>query len=125
MIYNDVVSGCHLGIFASHYEPWGYTPLESVALGVPAITTTFAGFGQFMKDKVVGNHPGLFIINKEQDRNNVVNDLYKAIETFAHYKKHERVASKMNAHALSTYADWRQLVRNYIAAHNKALTKVQ
>ena len=32
-------------VFPSYYEPWGYTPLESVAFSVPTITTTLAGFG--------------------------------------------------------------------------------
>ena len=25
--YYDAMAGCHLGIFPSYYEPWGYTPL--------------------------------------------------------------------------------------------------
>ena len=35
-------------VFPSYYEPWGYTPLESVAFGVPTITTTLSGFGQWI-----------------------------------------------------------------------------
>ena len=27
--YEDFVRGCHLGVFPSYYEPWGYTPGES------------------------------------------------------------------------------------------------
>lgn len=26
MDYSDFVRGCHLGVFPSYYEPWGYTP---------------------------------------------------------------------------------------------------
>lgn len=26
MDYEEFVRGCHLGVFASYYEPWGYTP---------------------------------------------------------------------------------------------------
>jgi glycogen(starch) synthase len=26
--YEDFVRGCHLGVFPSYYEPWGYTPAE-------------------------------------------------------------------------------------------------
>ena len=37
--YYDAIMGCHLGLFPSYYEPWGYTPLESAALGVPSLTT--------------------------------------------------------------------------------------
>ena len=28
MDYEEFVRGCHLGVFASYYEPWGYTPAE-------------------------------------------------------------------------------------------------
>jgi len=24
--YEEFVRGCHLGVFPSYYEPWGYTP---------------------------------------------------------------------------------------------------
>ena len=27
--YEDFVRGCHLGVFPSYYEPWGYTPGET------------------------------------------------------------------------------------------------
>jgi len=54
--YYDTVAGCDLGVFPSKYEPWGYTPMESCALGVPCITTTRTGFGefcnQFQKNKI-------------------------------------------------------------------------
>lgn len=26
MDYEEFVRGCHLGVFPSYYEPWGYTP---------------------------------------------------------------------------------------------------
>src|SRR6267378_3424151 len=26
--YEEFVRGCHLGVFPSYYEPWGYTPAE-------------------------------------------------------------------------------------------------
>ena len=44
--YYEFISGCDLGVFPSYYEPWGYTPLESISFSVPAITSNLAGFGQ-------------------------------------------------------------------------------
>ena len=26
--YEEFVRGCHMGVFPSYYEPWGYTPAE-------------------------------------------------------------------------------------------------
>jgi len=50
MDYEHFVRGCHLGVFPSCYEPWGYTPLECIAMGVPAITSDLAGFGRYVQD---------------------------------------------------------------------------
>ncbi len=29
----DFVRGCHMGVFPSYYEPWGYTPAECTIMG--------------------------------------------------------------------------------------------
>ena len=51
MNYYDLLPGLDAAVFPSYYEPWGYTPLESAAFGVPTITTDLAGFGQWVLDK--------------------------------------------------------------------------
>ncbi|MFP4118906.1 MAG: glycosyltransferase [Candidatus Woesearchaeota archaeon] len=121
MTYYEAVAGCHLGIFPSYYEPWGYTPLESLAHGVPAITSSLTGYGQYMKDKVVGTKKGLHVVEWSRDKDGVVDSLYNIFLSFSALDTNARVARKINAHALSSYADWRQLIRHYLDAHNKAL----
>ena len=49
--YFDLLIGFDLTVFASYYEPWGYTPLESLAFRIPTVTTTLAGFGLWVKDE--------------------------------------------------------------------------
>ena len=51
MSYYDLLPGLDAAVFPSYYEPWGYTPLESAAFGVPTITTDLAGFGQWVLDR--------------------------------------------------------------------------
>jgi phosphorylase/glycogen(starch) synthase len=48
--YYDILIGFDLTIFPSYYEPWGYTPLESLAFHVPTFTTSLSGFGMWIKD---------------------------------------------------------------------------
>ena len=36
--YYDLLIGLDATAFPSYYEPWGYTPLESIAFGIPTIT---------------------------------------------------------------------------------------
>lgn len=50
MTYYDLLPGLDATVFASYYEPWGYTPLESIAFGVPTITTCLAGFGMYIME---------------------------------------------------------------------------
>ncbi|MCE7068565.1 glycosyltransferase [Dyadobacter sp. CY326] len=47
MDYLEFVRGCHLGVFPSLYEPWGYAPMETVLQGTPIITSDVSGFGRF------------------------------------------------------------------------------
>ena len=46
--YLDVLQTSDLSLFPSLYEPWGYTPLESLAAGVPTVTTDITGIGRFL-----------------------------------------------------------------------------
>jgi len=50
--YEEFVRGCHMGVFPSYYEPWGYTPAECTVMGIPSITTNLSGFGSFMQDLI-------------------------------------------------------------------------
>lgn len=123
--YNDAVLGTHLGIFPSYYEPWGYTPVETMVLGVPAITSDLAGFGEYMKDKIYGTHPGLFILKRKKlNDEQIAENLTKILLEYSLKKRHERVLHKMNAKALAEFSDWNELITKYIEAHNLAIQKI-
>ncbi|WP_035333387.1 hypothetical protein [Dyadobacter crusticola] len=49
MDYPEFVRGCHLGIFPSLYEPWGYTAMETALQGTPLITSDLSGFGRYIQ----------------------------------------------------------------------------
>eukprot|EP00767_Chilomastix_cuspidata_P003284 gnl/Chilomastix_cuspidata/340.p1 GENE.gnl/Chilomastix_cuspidata/340~~gnl/Chilomastix_cuspidata/340.p1 ORF type:complete len:605 (+),score=192.86 gnl/Chilomastix_cuspidata/340:96-1910(+) len=44
---SEVFQATDLGVFPSKYEPWGYTPIECLEKGVPAVTTNLAGSGEY------------------------------------------------------------------------------
>ncbi len=63
--YHDFVRGCHMGVFPSYYEPWGYTPAECTVMGIPSITTNLSGFGCFMQDQIVDPQSyGIYIVDR-------------------------------------------------------------
>ena len=125
--YYDAMAGCHLGIFPSYYEPWGYTPLEAAALGVPAVTSDLAGFGRFIERKVENNmDDGIFVLNRfKRDEGEVINDFANMLYEFCKRNKHDRAKNKLSAKELSSLADWKVFISYYIKAHNLALEKIK
>jgi len=57
--------GCHMGVFPSYYEPWGYTPAECTVMGIPSVTTNLSGFGCFMQEQIVDPQSyGIYIVDR-------------------------------------------------------------
>ncbi len=128
--YYQAVWGCHLGIFPSYYEPWGYTPLESAAYGVPSITTDLAGFGLYaeehLKDKHGGaENPGIFVLKRRGRKyEEIVEDLAELMFWYATLPKKQRIQNKITAEHFAPQLDWKFLIKHYIEAHDKALEKI-
>ncbi len=119
----EAIQGCHLGVFPSYYEPWGYTPLEAAIEGVPAVTSDLSGLGRFLaglpRDQ---KSPGIFIVNNhEKEYQQSVAQLADILYEYAVMNRQERVENKINARKLVDNFDWEDLAENYIAAHNLAL----
>jgi len=124
--YEQFVRGCHLGIFPSYYEPWGYTPMECVALGLPAVTTDLSGFGAYVQ-RHIPNHAdqGILVVNRggqgfEQSTDDIVNYVYN----FAQLNRRQRIELRNRVERLSEMFDWSALSRHYDDAHNLALERI-
>jgi len=65
MTYEAVLRGFDLTCFPSFYEPWGYTPQESIAVGVPTVTSDFAGFGVWALDAGIEDSGGVHVLQRE------------------------------------------------------------
>ena len=119
----DALTGCHLGVFPSYYEPWGYTPLESAAYGVPSVTTDLTGFGRFIAPHA--DKGGIFVLNRMgRPQEQVVEELTTILYEFAQLDHKGRVRNKQAAKELSALADWAKLIQNYLTAHTLAIAKV-
>ena len=70
--YYDLLIGLDLTVFASYYEPWGYTPLESLAFSVPTVTTTLAGFGLWINNKCPDAADCIDVIERKDDNDEEV-----------------------------------------------------
>ena len=123
MDYEHFVRGCHLGIFPSSYEPWGYTPLECLALGVPAITSDLAGFGRFVADAFPDHDEwGLVVLPRRNVRyHDAAADLTARLLDFCELAPSGRSALRSRVEAHSHAFDWSNLASAYHEAHDRAL----
>lgn len=122
--YYDLLIGLDLTIFASYYEPWGYTPLESVAFSVPTITTNLAGFGLWVSDEPVGIQNGVAVINRN-DHNyfEVANEIHDNVVALSEMSEKELTATRKKAKKIADGCSWNDFVKYYEEAFKIALQK--
>lgn len=125
MDYNQFVRGCHLGIFPSYYEPWGYTPLECMASAVPSITSDLSGFGDYVLRHIPEHDEfGLHVIERgKRTFDWSANQLTDVMHAFMKKSRRERVFIRNNVENNSAIFDWENLIRHYREAYDLALSK--
>ena len=121
--YGQFVRGCHLGVFPSYYEPWGYTPLECMASGVPAVTSDLSGFGDYllrhMPDYEKG---GMFVVERAKRTFDwSARQLSAFLYQFLQKTRRERIMQRNNAENYSAAFDWSVLIRYYEEAYARLL----
>lgn len=124
--YEQFVRGCHLGIFPSVYEPWGYTPLESMALGVPAITSDLAGFGRYTGEHILGHDElGLTVLRRRgRTFQDSASDLTARLLDYCKLRRRDRIALRNTVERTSWEFDWGRLGVHYQRAHDVALERL-
>lgn len=126
MDYEQFVRGCHLGVFPSYYEPWGYTPLECMASGIPAVTTDLSGFGSYIQRNILDPaSQGVYVLPRaHNDGNRSIEDLCSYLNDFLSLSRRERIELRNRAEHLSDHFDWSQMSVHYHDAHQEALGRV-
>ena len=124
--YEQFVRGCHMGVFPSYYEPWGYTPMESIALGVPAVTTDLSGFGAYVQRHIPNAaDSGVLVLNRRtQSFDRAVEDLTQYLFDFVRLNRRQRIELRNKTERMGELFDWAALIRHYHAAHDMALERV-
>lgn len=123
--YYSLLVGLDLTIFPSYYEPFGYTPLESLAFSVPTITTTLAGFGLWVKEHYKNIHPGIQIVERnDHNYENVVKDVESKIAEVSALSSGEEKEYRNNAKDVSGIALWDNQIKYYKEAYSMAINKI-
>lgn len=124
MPYYELLAGMDITVYPSYYEPWGYTPLESVAFHVPTITTTLAGFGLWV-DTHSAEHPGVVVVKRTDSNDAQVEiDIADAILSYANMSEKEYETQRKSAYEISKIALWDNLIEYYYQAYDIAIKSV-
>lgn len=89
--YYDALMGTDITVFPSYYEPWGYTPLESIAYNVPTITTGLAGFGKYVNNNMKNVEDVVCVIDRDDDNyQDAVGQTTKKLKEFVKDSKQDK-----------------------------------
>jgi glycosyltransferase involved in cell wall biosynthesis len=126
--YYDLLIGMDVTVYPSYYEPWGYTPLESIAFGIPTITTDLAGFGRWAKNEGLGDQmtQGVRVIERtDYNYLEVAETIAQAILSLCQQKKAGLAAIRRRCYNLAFKAEWSNFITFYEKAFEIALRNRQ
>ncbi len=123
--YYDLLMGLDLTLFPSYYEPWGYTPLESLAFGVPTMTTNLAGFGLWIQElfpELESN--GVWVLDRLKQTNaELIDELSGMIGDYCQIHPSQRAKNEDDARAIAKIAQWNELIKNYEELYSLVMDK--
>lgn len=123
--YYDLLVGMDLTLFPSYYEPWGYTPLESVAFHVPTITTGVTGFGQWASRFCTDVVDGVGVVRRNDSNwDELCSNVAQQVSEIAAMTADEYKLASRKAAGIAEKALWKHFFRYYDEAYDIALNKV-
>lgn len=121
--YEAVLRAMDLSCFPSFYEPWGYTPEESLAVGVPTITSDYAGFGRWCREAGLTMQDGVTVLSRVGvEHSEVVLGLEDVLESFVG-GEHDAASLYEVCRKTAQRTAWSELVARYYEAYANALER--
>ncbi|MCC6574927.1 MAG: alpha-glucan family phosphorylase [Planctomycetes bacterium] len=118
--FYELLPAFDLTLFPSQYEPWGYTPLESISYGVPTVTTDVAGFGKWAQS--VAPSQAVYVLpRKDASHEECRDSLIRYLAEFVTLDRTRIGELKSEARRFAAQANWRQFALCYRQAHALAL----
>jgi phosphorylase/glycogen(starch) synthase len=120
--FYELMPAFDLSLYASAYEPWGYTPLESLAYGVPTVSSDLAGFGRWVQSlgdvdpavcRVLHREGVPYEQSRDQMAEHIAHSLSLDVST--------RNKLRRDCREVARQAGWRHFIENYLQAFRVAL----
>ncbi len=118
--YMDVLHACDISVFPSMYEPWGYTPVESLGAGVPTITTNATGFGRFVAGLDDAPQHAVTILDADTDP---AGQLAEALASFLNQTDEDAAGVRNEASRIVADMSWENIFPATQRAYDEALLR--
>ncbi|PID90995.1 MAG: alpha-glucan phosphorylase [Bacteroidetes bacterium] len=135
MPYYDLLAGMDMTVFCSNYEPWGYTPLESLAFSVPTVTSDYAGFGSWLceqgtvgqheEDGVVDLEHGAYVVERAGASFDTIVERVARVMLQQFDQREAQADFRRVAKRLAGTAAWKDFVGNYWKVYGLALERAE
>ena len=125
--YYSLLAGLDLTVYPSYYEPWGYTPMESCAFGVPTITTSLSGFGMWCRGIGKGTRleDGVAVVPRsDSGYEEVVNRIADLVIEMCDVPAADVKVYRQEARKIANRAEWKNFIKFYNQGYDMALRKV-
>lgn len=139
--YYDALIGMDLTVFASLYEPWGYTPLESLAFRIPTVTSNLVGFGIWANENYPDAKETIKVIKRDEnnfdDSSGELSDFIENVISapgfgeltpddmgFNSLRHKNLVTASDKAKEIAENIYWENLIDNYFEAFDKVINIV-
>ena len=113
--YLRILAAVDMGIFPSAYEPWGYTAHESLTMGIPTVTSSESGFGQYVKKE----HLDLinrvcYLLNTEKGQSRTASRrLVKIVQHISALSQKEKKDIRKKSQQAMRQLDWKNLLHEH------------
>ena len=128
MTYYDLLAGLDAAVFPSYYEPWGYTPLESAAFGLPTVTTDLAGFGLWVLDNFGDDSDlsGIKVVHRtDSNYDDTVQTVVSGLINLYVMEPKMMQSVRNGSRTTSKAASWDNFIKYYDEAYTAALKQLE
>ncbi|MDO5607854.1 MAG: alpha-glucan family phosphorylase [Capnocytophaga sp.] len=123
--YYDLLIGMDGTVFPSYYEPWGYTPLESLAFRVPTITTSLAGFGKWVTEYYSNTQKAIEVVQRnDANYGEIVGEINKNLIKLLEIGNDDFENLRKEAGEIAEIALWKNLSKHYFKCYELTLTNI-
>jgi len=123
--YYELLIGMDLTVLPSYYEPWGYTPLESIAFGIPTISTDVTGFGRWI-NSLRDKHDGITVIRRtDANQFEVPGEIRDSIKKYLGMSADELKETMQSSREIAGKLLWKNIYGNYMQAYSIALANMK